>query len=372
MVEHAALWLPTKRSRLVVGPAPSVAPGPGEIVIRARAVAVNPFDRYIQTMGDVITAYLTYPAVLGTDVAGEVIAIGAGVTRFAPGDRVVGQAAGLEKSRNKAAEGAFQERVVLLAHMSAHIPDFLTYEEAAVLPLGLSTAACGLFQKDFLALAAPQINPIPTGETVLVWGGSTSVGSNAIQLARASGYEVITTCSPHNFDYVRALGANAAFDYSSPNVKRAIIEVMRGRKMAGAIAIGKGSASACMDILAQGTGRRFVAQATPPTSFDNVPAGKGRWRKLVPAVARMLVGNLALFLRSYHRGTATKMIWAGSLISNDVGPMIYETFLPEALARGAFKAMPPAQSAGHGLTHIPEALEQQRRGVSARKLVVTL
>lgn len=372
MVEHAALWLPARRHGLIVGPAPAVAPGPGEIVIRAHAVAVNPFDRYIQTMGDVITSYLTYPAVPGTDVAGEVLAIGAGVTRFAPGDRVVGQAAGLEKSRNRAAEGAFQEKVLLLAHMTAPIPAHLSYEQAAVLPLGLSTAACGMYQKDFLGLAAPQINPVPTGETLLVWGGSTSVGSNAIQLARASGYEVITTCSPHNFGYVRSLGASEAFDYNSPDVKRAIIGALRGRKMAGAIAIGQGSAKACMDILAQSTGRRFVAQATPPTSFDSVPAGKGRWRKLVPSVARMIMGNLALTLRSYRLGAATRMIWAGSLIHNDVGPMIYETYLPEALAQDAYKAMPPAHVVGHGLGHVPEAMEQQRRGVSARKLVVTL
>jgi len=372
MVEHAALWLPAKRRGLIMGPAPAVAPGPGEIVIRAHAVAVNPFDRYIQTMGDVITSYLTYPAVPGTDVAGEVLAIGAGVTRFAPGDRVVGQAAGLEKSRNRAAEGAFQEKVLLLAHMTAPIPAHLSYEQAAVLPLGLSTAACGMYQKDFLGLAAPQINPVPTGETLLVWGGSTSVGSNAIQLARASGYEVITTCSPHNFGYVRSLGASEAFDYNSPDVKRTIIGALRGRKMAGAIAIGKGSAKACMDILAQSTGRRFVAQATPPTSFDSVPAGKGRWRKLVPSVARMIMGNLALTLRSYRLGAATRMIWAGSLIHNDVGPMIYETYLPKALAQDAYKAMPPAHVVGHGLGHVPEAMEQQRCGVSARKLVVTL
>jgi hypothetical protein len=82
-----------------------------------------------------------------------------------------------------------------------------------VLPLALSTAAAGLFQQDHLALPLPAINPInppDRKETVLVWGVSTSVGSNAIQLARCAGYRVLATASPHNSGYVRSLGAPAA------------------------------------------------------------------------------------------------------------------------------------------------------------------
>ena len=275
MPNHAALWLPGKRADLAVGPAPDVAPGPGELVVRARAVAVNPFDRYVQAIGDLMAGYLRYPAVLGTDVAGEVTAVGTGIGRFRPGDRVLGHAPGLERSRNRAAEGAFQERVVLLAHMTSPIPAAMSFEAAAVLPLGLSTAACALFQTDFLGLAPPRLDPVPTGEVVLVWGGSTSVGGNAIQLARAAGYEVVTTCSPANFDRVRRLGAAHAFDYRSSAAKQDIVAAMRGRRCAGAVSIGKGSAASCMDILALCDGRRFVAQVTPPTSFDAVPAGRG-------------------------------------------------------------------------------------------------
>lgn len=372
MSDHVALWLPTKRADLVQRAAPDVAPGAGEIAVRARAVAVNPFDRYIQAIGDVITSYLRYPAVLGTDVAGEVVAVGAGVTRFRIGDRVLGHAAGLEKGRNRAAEGAFQERVVLLAHMATPIPDDMPFQDAAVLPLGLSTAACGLFQRDFLALAAPRLDPSATGEVLLVWGGSTSVGCNAIQLARAAGYEVVTTCSPRNFDLVRRLGATQAFDYNSPTAKRDILTALQGRRCAGAISIGKGSAAACLDILAACEGRRFVAQVTPPASFDDVPPGRGRMRKLAPALARMMFGNLSLMLRARRLGVAIRMIWGGSLIDNEVGPLIYETFLPQALARGRYAAAPEPLVVGHGLGSVPEALERQRVGVSARKLVIAL
>ena len=108
---------------------------------------------------------------------------------------MVGQARGLLKGRNSAAESAFQEYTVLLEDMTAQIPDRVSFESAAVLPLGVSTAVAGLFQGNQLGLQLPAAPARKaTGKTVLVWGGSTSVGSNAIQLAVAAGYEVITVC----------------------------------------------------------------------------------------------------------------------------------------------------------------------------------
>jgi NADPH:quinone reductase-like Zn-dependent oxidoreductase len=159
MPENNALWINAKRGRFTVGSAPYTAPRADEIVVRARAVAVNPFDRALQNLGDLFTPWVAYPFVVGTDVAGEVVEVGAGVTRLRVGDRVVGFAAGSDKSRNRAAEGAFQTYVVLLAHMASPIPEDMTFADAAVLPLGLSTAACGLFQKDFLAMNAPSATP---------------------------------------------------------------------------------------------------------------------------------------------------------------------------------------------------------------------
>jgi NADPH:quinone reductase-like Zn-dependent oxidoreductase len=372
MPENQALWLNTKRAPFTIGPAPYPAPGANEIVVRVRAVAVNPFDRAIQTMGDIITPWITYPFVVGSDVAGEVIGVGGGVTRIAVGDRVLGYAAGSDKHRNRAAEGAFQDYVVLLAHMTAPIPDAMTFEQAAVLPLGLSTAACGLFQTDFLAMNAPSAAPTPTDKTLLVWGGSTSVGSNAIQLAVAAGYEVVATASPRNFGYVKQLGAREAFDYRSKTVVADIVRALRGRQIAGALAIGAGSAAACVDIVGACQGARFVALATPAASFDDVPAGRGRWRRLAPAIARMAVGNITLALKAKRKGVRTKFIWGSDLIGNEVGPMIFEAFLPAALAEGRFVAAPQPTVVGAGLAQIPIALERQRQGVSATKLVVTL
>lgn len=111
MPENKALWLHAKRAPLTVGPAPYTTPRADEIVVRVRAVAVNPIDRLQQTTGDIITPWTSYPFVVGSDVAGEVVEVGSSVIRFHVGNRVLGYAAGSDKRRNRAAEGAFQDYV---------------------------------------------------------------------------------------------------------------------------------------------------------------------------------------------------------------------------------------------------------------------
>jgi NADPH:quinone reductase-like Zn-dependent oxidoreductase len=370
--DNEALWLIAKRGSLQIGPAQVTAPGANEILVRNRAVAVNPVDRLLPVMGDFIAPWLTYPTVPGSDVAGEVLAVGRAVTRFKAGDRVLGHAAFLEKSRNRAAEGAFQRVTVLLEHMASPIPTGMDFAIAAVLPLGLSTAACALFQADHLALRPPTAEGLPVAETVLIWGGSTSVGSNAIQLATAAGYEVITTASPRNFAYVQRLGAAQVFDYHSPAVIRDVIRAMNGKTLAGAVAIGEGSARACVTVAGACQGRRFVSMVSNPVSFDAVPAGWRRALWLAPALARLLAANASLATRARRRGVKTRFVWGGALVDNAVGPMIYADYLPHALADGRHVPAPPPLIAGNGLAAIPEALARLGAGVSAQKIVVTL
>jgi NADPH:quinone reductase-like Zn-dependent oxidoreductase len=234
MPTNTAAWINAKNAQLEVGPAPYNPPGDDQIVIRNHAVAINPLDWIIQVEGSLTYRWLNYPTVLGSDVAGEVVEVGQAVTCFRVGDRVLGHAVGSDKDSNRAAEGGFQLYTVVLERMASPIPDTLPFEDAAVLPLAVSTAACGLFQTDQLGLRHPSVNTEPTGQTLLVWGGSTIVGSNAIQLAAAAGYEVITTASPRNFEYVKSLGAAQVFDYNSPTVVPDIIAAFQGRTLAGA------------------------------------------------------------------------------------------------------------------------------------------
>ena len=372
MPSNHAVWLPAKLGQFEIKPAPYTPPRENEIVVKNHAVAINPVDWLTQSIGGLVFPWLNYPFVLGSDVAGEVVEVGASVSRFKVGDRVLGHAVGADKSRNSAAEGGFQDYTVILDHMAAPIPDGMAYENAAVLPLGLSTAACGLFQKDQLALDHPSARPRRTGKTVLVWGGSTSVGSNAIQLAVAAGYDVITTASPKNFDYVMKLGASQVFDYNSTTVVADVVKAFKGQTIAGALAIGQGSTKVCLDIVQACRGDKVVAIATPPVSFDDAPLGRGRTAWLAPTLARLIWANLSLMLKARMSGIRTKFIFGSTLVANEVGPMIYVDFLPNALADGRYAAAPDPLVVGRGLGQIPAAVEAQKNGVSAKKLVVSL
>lgn len=361
---NSAAWIGSKKASLVVGPAPYTRPLAHQVVVKNAAVAINPVDWMKQLTGDIIYGWVKYPFVLGTDVAGEVVEVGDSVTRFAAGDRVVGLAIGAEKSRNTAAEGAFQLYTVLSDHMTSAIPDDVSFEAAVVVPLGISTAASGLFQTNYLGLRHPSVSLEPTGETVLVWGGATSVGANAIQLAVAAGYDVLATASPRNAPYVESLGARQVFDYRSPTVVADLIAALRGATLAGALAVGTGSAEPCVEIVGASTGRRFVALTSPSVAME---------KAMTPALAmRFLASNVALQLKARRARVRVKYVWGADLKDNEVGPAIFENFLPGALAGGSFIPSPPPVVVGHGLESIQLAFEAHRRGVSAAKVVVTL
>ncbi|OZM70381.1 Zn-dependent oxidoreductase [Amycolatopsis antarctica] len=346
--ENAALWLPKRGARFELGPAPYTAPAAGEVVVRVRAIAVNPIDGMPGFAYRLILPWLNFPAVVGSDVAGVIVEVGPGVTRLRPGDRVVGAAGGIEQNRNRAAEGAFQRYVVLKQSMTATLPDDLSFEQAAVLPLAVSTAASGMFQHDHLALPLPTIDAEDRRETVLVWGGSTSVGSNAIQLARHAGYRVVATASPRNFDYLRSLGATATVDYHNRTAADELIDAIGDSPLAGTLAIGNGSLKPTLTIASAVPGSRRIASAQPA-----------------------LLTRVSSLLRR-HKGIQVSSIWGGSLKDNEVGPGIYVDFLPAALAKGTYQAVPNHVIVGAGLDKIPDALDQLRKGVSAKKLVVTI
>lgn len=369
MPSNSAAWLTAAKARLEVKSAPYTFPKEHEIVIKNGAIAINPVDwmKGQSDMGGMVFSWIKLPFVLGEDVAGEVVDVGSAVTRFRVGDRVVGHAVGVEEKYNKSAYSAFQTYTVLLDHMTSQIPSTLSYESAAVLPLGLSTAACGLFQRDQLALQYPSVPPKPTGKTLLVWGGSTSVGVNAIQLAVAAGYEVFTTCSPSNFALVKKLGASQVFDYNSKTVVNDLVHAFRGKPTAGALSIGQGAAELCLDILDRCEGDKFLSMASYPA-----PATMPK-RFIVPQMAFSFISfGVSTFIKSKARGIRYKFIWGGSLIHNEVGKVIYADFLPKALAEGTYIAAPEPHIVGKGLENIQAALDFQRRGVSAQKVVVSL
>lgn len=369
MFKNKAAWLMANKARpLVVKSAPYTPPKKDEIVIRTGAVAINPVDVMIQKLGSGMAfPWVKYPFILGVDSAGEVVEVGSNVTRFKVGDRVLGQTLGGDKNRSGTPESSFQDYVVLLADMSSHIPDTLSYEKACVLPLGLGTAACGLYQTDQMSLKLPTKNPEPTGKTILIWGGSTSVGSNAIQLAVASGYEVFATASPKNFAYVRSLGASKVFDYNSTTVVQDIVQAFQGKTTAGAMWLGKGSGTVCMDIMGQCRGNRVVSLAAYP-----MPPVTPTRMVMLTIVYYYLSGQIALWLKARRHGIKYAFVFGTTLAFNGVGKAVFQDFLPEALRDNKYIVAPDPLVVGKGLENIQAGLDLLGKGVSAKKVVVNL
>jgi NADPH:quinone reductase-like Zn-dependent oxidoreductase len=160
---------------------------------------------------------------MGTDVAGTIVQLGPGVTRFEIGQRVIGHCDSL--LTQKPSRSGYQHYTICREILVAAVPKGLALSHAVVLPLAISTAATGLYKH--LKLPLPSLEPTPTGKTVLIWGGSSSVGSTAIQLAVASGYTVATTAGAHNHAYVKSLGATHVVDYNNPNIVEEAINTLK-------------------------------------------------------------------------------------------------------------------------------------------------
>jgi NADPH:quinone reductase-like Zn-dependent oxidoreductase len=367
---NKAGFLIAKGTPLKIRPSTYTPPGENQIIVKNGAIAINPYDFAIQTAPNLLVSWITLPFILGTDVAGSVVEVGPGVTRFQPGDRVVGLAAGLIKASNRSSECGFQEYTVLRTNLTSSIPASLSYESACVLPLGLSTAACALFQKDYLALPFPSLSPTSSGKTVLIWGGSTSVGCNAIQLAVSAGYEVISTSSPKNHLYLKQLGASECYDYNSPHVVRDIVSAFKNRSCAGAVSIGQGSLGKCIDILgAVKGGKKFISQVSidiPPDAMPKSALG------IPPFVLQFAYKTIAGNIKARRNGVTAKFVNGGDLLGNEVGRAIYVDFLPGALKEGRFVPAPEPQVVGRGLECVQEAVDMSVKGVSARKMVVSL
>lgn len=147
-------------------------------------------------------------ALVGNDFAGVIVELGQGVTRYKVGDRIAGIAPG---NINQSPDGgAFAEFVIGDAELSFKIPDGMSFEDASTFGTAITTIGQSLYQSLGLPWPTePTTEPIP----VLIYGGSSAMGSLAIQYAKLSGCKVITTASPKNFDFVRAMGADEVFDY---------------------------------------------------------------------------------------------------------------------------------------------------------------
>ncbi len=270
-MSNQAAWIASKGARLNVDKSEYPTVEAGQVIIKNAAVAINPVDWKMQDSGYFVKEW---PSIFGCDTAGEVVEVGNGVKNVKKGDRVLGHCIAILSGKNP--DAGFQHYSSVPAVLVAPIPDSMSFEDASVLPLSVSTAAAGLYEKFLLALPHPSINPKSTGSTVLIWGGSSSVGSSAIQFAVASGLKVVSTASKRNFEYVKSLGAETVLDHTSPSIVEDLVKALKGTKVAGVYdSIGlPESTKPCAEVLSQLGGGMIASVLDPPKDLPSGVEGK--------------------------------------------------------------------------------------------------
>ncbi|KAK0372379.1 TOXD [Colletotrichum limetticola] len=192
-------------------------PAADYLLVKTSAVAINPTDWKHVEAADHAGCVGSW---VGCDYSGVVVEVGPGVTKgFKVGDRICGPVNGSNALRE--VDGSFARYIVVKSDLQILIPDNLSDEQAATLGIAITTVGQALYQT--LKLPLPT-SPAEKSAPILINGGSTAMGIFGIQYAKLSGFSVITTASPHNFNFVKSLGADIVFDYRIPTVSKDIRE----------------------------------------------------------------------------------------------------------------------------------------------------
>ncbi len=186
-------------------PVPELAPG--EVLVRVHAAGVNPLDNMV-VRGEVklIVPY-RFPLVMGNELVGTVEALGDGARRFALGDRVYGR-------MPLAKIGAFAEYAAVGETALAKVPEYLSDEEAACVPLTALTA-----------LQSLELMGAKAGDSIFISGGTGSLGAMAVPIAAVMGLEVATNGNGSSEDRMRALGASTFIDYRKQDYVEVLSDV---------------------------------------------------------------------------------------------------------------------------------------------------
>lgn len=321
------------------------------ILVKTTAVALNPTD------WKHIDFFNIAGARVGCDYAGTVLEVGAKVTKdFKKGDRVAGFVHGSNAKGHE--DGGFAEVLRARGHVQIKIPDNVTDEEAATLGVGITTVGQALYQS--LDLPLPGSGSTKS-DYILIYGGSTATGALAIQYAKLSGLHVIATASPHNFEYLKSLGADAVFDYKSSTCAKDIKEYT------------KDTLKYVVDCISEGT--------SPDIAVAAMSSSGGIYTTLLPIPNEKVQ---AINSKVENKGTLAYTAFGAAFT---MGPGEFPPMPENAkfgaefwelsrklLAEGKVKVhKPTVNKGGSGLKGVLEGLDLLRGGkVSGEKLVYTL
>ena len=342
--KHSAALLPQKGGPLVVGDRDTPEPGPNEVLIEVKAIAVNPADYYQRDRG--MPPVPIYPAVLGSDVSGLVAKVGSKVSKApAIGSRVLALASSYYQNGSPD-HGAFQKYTLAQSEAVIALPDKYSFEEGAILPLATLTALSG-----WTTIGLPlETKYTPEDkQAVLIWGGAASVGTLAIQSAKSMGFTVYATASLKNLAYLDRLGADAVFNYKSGGVGSEISEtaLRAGVTLLTANCIVDGALEPTLDVLKRVKQFRTAKVAHTPVLPPGAPTADG-------VEVTFNQPPMDQTERDEHMYK------------------VFHVWLQDGLKSGSVVPSPAIQIQDGGLEGLNKALDKLKEGVSCKKIVVRI
>ncbi|KAK2786099.1 hypothetical protein FQN53_007008 [Emmonsiellopsis sp. PD_33] len=379
MTTHLAAVSPAKGQPFKLQTRTTPKPGPGELLIAVKSVALNPADALMRDQGLFIP---TYPTVIGFDLAGLVLEVGNNVPAgtidndttpsFQPGiTRVAAYAASFWKSYDPN-YGAFQERCLVPWHHAVPLADSISWNHAATLPVAIQVPLrawdamgiprVGEGHTDSDPDRAKQKTNVQKREALLVWGASSSVGSMGVQTARLlrddsnSPFEAVyATAGLANMSYVGSLGADRVFDHRDSRVVDAIVAAA---KEDGLVIrhcfLATGKLAPCQAVL-----KAFIGEDQEGEEMRTAKIGSA---PMVPPDADVVDGLETIFLMPSmmeEERLEQFQYWIG-------------TYLRENLAKGTVRPSPEPSVMGNDLGAINTGLDKLLQGVSCVKLIIKL
>ncbi|KAE8397054.1 chaperonin 10-like protein [Aspergillus pseudonomiae] len=340
--QHEAAILPQRGGPLSLGQRPTPEPGPNEVLIEVKAVALSPCNHFQRDYG--MPAVPIYPAITGSDAAGVVAKLGSNVTTVpGPGSRVIAYASSFYQNGSPD-YGAFQKYTLAPSEAVIPLPDHLSFAQGAVFPLAVLTALTA-----WTTIGIPldtRYTPADR-QAVLIWGASSSVGTFAVQSAKTLGFTVYATASPKHHDLVKKLGAHAVFDYRASDVVSQVVAAVRkdGVKLPTAHCVVDGALQPTLDILKETKGTAHARVAHSPLLPEGHPTLDNT--------------QITFNLPSMDETARSRHI-------NEV----FHGWLKTGLKSGEVIPSPTIQIEGGGLGGLDAALDKLKAGVSGTKIVV--
>lgn len=313
--------------------------GPKQVLTKVITAAQNPTD--IKSFDQ---NRFGPGAMLGCDICGSVEQVGSDVTRFKQGDRI---AALLMQGRSKQ-PGAYAKHTIAEEDLSFKVPEGVTSEEAATVPLACNTTWLALLSPYSLGIDRTKAEDVE----LLIWGGSSSVGQYAIQIAKLLGFKFATTC--RNRKVVESLGAEHVFDYTSATVVEDIKKTLPNIKyVLDCIGTEESSALGSQTVVESGG------------KLCTIQPGKRNTEKVED---RVKVSDVLVFTAFYEELNYGKVTISKRKEDRDLSHELYES-LPSWLESGKMKANKPRVIDG-GLEGVEKGFDLYRSGkISGEKVV---